>query len=695
MQEVRMKTLRRLIIVGLLAACVVGQVRAIGKVYARIPNNQNSPIYALRIKSLRASVVIRDQLAVTHVDQEFSNDNSMRLEGFYVFQLPDGAQVNEMYLWVNGVRVPYTVKKRADAVVVYQDIVTHMADPAVLEQLGTNLFKLRIFPFNAMSTRRIEIVYSQPLTYYKGTIQYTFPMDMREYTSAPIELVSISVDVKSRYPVLSVQTSIDQFPAAVSSVRVDDSHWTVVYGVENVSFAKDFAVRCDVDRGGHWMVPLTYAPPDSLHEDPYALLWIAIPDTLYGDSVVHREITFVADISSSMDGTRLLQVKDALLSFLDFLTEQDDFNIIAFGTATVKFSPDLLPGSGTAKTAARQFVGQLSAKGLTNIEAAMHDALNQSYHDSSHSAIVFLTDGQPSWGETNPDSLLAKVGRWDPKKIPIFPISIGNEPDVHLLAGMAEQSGGLMSSIAEDDSIFLKMKDLYRLLFLPSIHDASVNFRSLADYDVFPSPLPSLHAGDQFLVSARFLHLGADSVDLSGTVGGVSISVRDWVNFGEADTVMPAVSRYWAAQKIRWLLALIDLVGEKAELVDQVIALSTRYSVLTPYTAFLVVEPAAGPGGTGVAQEQSGLPLKFALLQNYPNPFNPATRIEYEVAHKERIILTVFDLLGRVVALLVDDVREPGRYAVQFDGAGLASGTYFCRMEAGAFVETRTLLLLR
>ncbi len=109
---------------------------AIGRVYARFPNNASSPIYNLRIKTLRATVAIHDQLAVTHVDQEFTNDTNYRLEGFYIFKLPEGAQVHEMYLWINGQRVPYTVKKREDAVVKYQEIVSKIADPAILEQLG-------------------------------------------------------------------------------------------------------------------------------------------------------------------------------------------------------------------------------------------------------------------------------------------------------------------------------------------------------------------------------------------------------------------------------------------------------------------------------------------------------------------------------------------------------------------------------
>lgn len=90
-----------------------------------------------------------------------------------------------------------------------------------------------------------------------------------------------------------------------------------------------------------------------------------------------------------------------------------------------------------------------------------------------------------------------------------------------------------------------------------------------------------------------------------------------------------------------------------------------------------------------------GLPEQFSLSQNYPNPFNPSTRIEYQLPHKEFVSLRVFDVLGREVALLVNEVQSPGTHSVEFSATGLASGVYFYRLESGGFVETKRLVLLR
>jgi aminopeptidase N len=88
-------------------------------------------------------------------------------------------------------------------------------------------------------------------------------------------------------------------------------------------------------------------------------------------------------------------------------------------------------------------------------------------------------------------------------------------------------------------------------------------------------------------------------------------------------------------------------------------------------------------------------PTAFALLQNYPNPFNPVTSIEYQISNKEYVGLTVFDVLGREVATLVNEWKEPGSYSVRFDASGLASGIYLYRLQAGNFVETKRLVVLK
>jgi hypothetical protein len=87
--------------------------------------------------------------------------------------------------------------------------------------------------------------------------------------------------------------------------------------------------------------------------------------------------------------------------------------------------------------------------------------------------------------------------------------------------------------------------------------------------------------------------------------------------------------------------------------------------------------------------------VEFELYDNYPNPFNPSTTIKFELPKSSHVSLTVYDILGREVSVLVNEKREAGAYEVKFDGSNLASGVYFYRIQAGSFVQTKQLLLLR
>lgn len=97
----------------------------------------------------------------------------------------------------------------------------------------------------------------------------------------------------------------------------------------------------------------------------------------------------------------------------------------------------------------------------------------------------------------------------------------------------------------------------------------------------------------------------------------------------------------------------------------------------------------------GVNSNNNKIPDRFALEQNYPNPFNPATFIKFQLPKQAQVSIKVFDILGREVVVLVNEVKQPGYYEIRFDGSSLASGMYFYKIEAGTFVETKKMVLIK
>ena len=93
--------------------------------------------------------------------------------------------------------------------------------------------------------------------------------------------------------------------------------------------------------------------------------------------------------------------------------------------------------------------------------------------------------------------------------------------------------------------------------------------------------------------------------------------------------------------------------------------------------------------------EADGLPTKFALNQNYPNPFNPSTYINYDVPEASQVSIVVYNMLGQKMATLVNEVKSAGSYSLQFDASALSSGVYIYRLEAGSFVSTKKMTLVK
>ncbi len=99
---------------------------------------------------------------------------------------------------------------------------------------------------------------------------------------------------------------------------------------------------------------------------------------------------------------------------------------------------------------------------------------------------------------------------------------------------------------------------------------------------------------------------------------------------------------------------------------------------------------------TGVDEELIGLkPENFALYSNYPNPFNPSTKIRYAISQSAFTTLKVYSVLGQEVATLINEEKSPGVYEVNFNGLNLTSGTYIYKLQAGKFVETKKMILLK
>src|SRR5262249_23549701 len=142
----------------------------------RCPPPTEIPQRPLKVKSIRFTAKITDQVAVTQVEQVFENDTPYLLEGVYFFPLPDNVSITEFAMWDGDKRLVGEVRSRDEARRIYNDIVRARRDPALLEYAGKNLFQASVFPIQPHSDKKIELTYSQVLGNEGGTVAYRYPL---------------------------------------------------------------------------------------------------------------------------------------------------------------------------------------------------------------------------------------------------------------------------------------------------------------------------------------------------------------------------------------------------------------------------------------------------------------------------------------------------------------------------------------
>lgn len=667
---------------------------AIGKIYGRIPRLVNSPLYNLTIQSFDVDVTIVEQLATTRVVQTFANDSWHQLEGVFVFELPQDARITGLALWKSGERVEYNLKELDEAREVYPEIVPRPDDELFPAEEPGNIFRLRLFPIEAKSSLKIELRYFHLMSGNSGALNYTFPLDVANYTDVPIAGGQVTVDISSQHEIQQVQA-----PQALHIATPDANHCQVLYELEEGLPTGDLAIDYQIETGSRHFTLLTCDSLDSL-ADKYFTLWISPPDSLFQDTLLVKEMVFVIDHSASMEGNRLNQVKKAINFYLDQLNPVDRFNILTFSNEVSHFRSDLVPASAVMVQAAKNFVAQLSADALANFEGALTNALEHNFTNWTRRAIVVFTDGEANAGVVDDNAILDNITTANTADVSIFPVGISDDANKSLLTALATQHKGFPFFLEDTDTLANEINRLRPHIWVPVLTDILVEYPGIQPVDLFPRESGNLIQGVQQVIRGRYQGGGTINLHLSGNVGQTQVDLIEPVELGATQDIQ--VARLWAASKIDYYLQMIQKYGEVDELVEAVVSFSKKYEILTPYTAFLLIEPGNGIPAEVADSGKAKTWLKFNLAQNFPNPFNPVTSIRYQLGGpgEQPVKITIFNQLGQLVKNLVETRQAPGQYVIKWNGTNdlglpVASGLYIYRIETPDHKQTRTMLLVR
>ncbi len=544
------------------------------------------PMIQLAIEYHHVEVEIEDQVAITRVDQVFRNDNDWTVEGTYVFPIPEGAAVDAFTLWIDGEPVEGEMLTKEQARRTYEEIVRTMRDPALLEYIDRDAVQASVFPIPPGGERRIQLEYSQILSAEDELVHYRYPLNTEKFSTAPLEQVTIRVEIDGMLPIQAVYSPTH----LIDLERISDHHVLLGYEEYDVKPDRDFDLFYSVDQSQIGVNLMTFRDPQSADPDGYFLLMLTPNIQARQQETIAKDVILVLDKSGSMDGIKFRQAQDALKFILANLKPADRFNIISFSTGTAQYADRLRPAE-EANEAAR-WVDSLAAAGSTDIHRALQEAIFQADQERP-AIIIFLTDGIPTEGVTETELIIENIRSAANSNVRLFAFGVGYDVDTYLLDTLAAENRGTTTYVTPDQSIDESVSGFYAKVSLPVLTDLELDFDDLVVYDTYPNPLPDLFAGTQLMILGRYRGSGEVDLELEGDIHNDRVTYAyDNLAFRRVGG-RDFIPRLWATRKIGMLLNQVRLHGAEEEAIDQIVRLSIRYGIVTPYTSYLVTEPSA------------------------------------------------------------------------------------------------------
>jgi Ca-activated chloride channel family protein len=554
------------------------------------------------IEKLRSAVqvAVTGRIARVTVEEWFRNSGPVMDEGSYLYPLPGETVFSDFSLWQGDRELKGEPMDAAQARTIYEEIVRRKRDPALIELAGHGLLRARVFPITPGETRKITLRYTQLLDRIGDALRFRYAAG----TAAPSRSFRLQVDSAAR---------VGDPYSPTHRLTVNHSGDHLELALADTTAAGDLELLLPLAQGLVGMSLLTHQP---VGEDGAFMLLLAPGRAAEAGEALRRDVVAVLDVSGSMSGDKLDQAKAALAQLLGGLHRGDRFRVVTFGSGVRRYGAGWTDATTDSVRAAQDWVRRLDTGGGTNIAGALTEALAERPREGALGVVVFLTDGLPTVGETDPEHLADQAER-SRGPFRVFAFGIGYDVNTYLLDRLTDRARGVTEYIRPGGDIEQTVGALAAKIASPVLTDLALRGDGIEFYDLQPERLPDLFAGDELVVFGRYRGDGSGerSVTVTGRRNGREERFSTTARFDGAASGNDYIPLLWAARKVGALSRELRLHGPNSEIVSELKRLALRYGILTEYTSYLVQEPiqmvrrpmfGGAPAAAPAPQDQAG-----------------------------------------------------------------------------------------
>ena len=545
---------------------------------------RSGPVADIQRRASNVDVEMRDGVLHYEVEETFINRGDAVGEADYLFPLPKHAAFEGLKLEINGELVAGETMSADEARRIYEDIVRRSRDPALVEWMGHGLLRTRIFPIAAGETRRIVVRFHAVAEREGDAVRVDYFRGGRPDQGADVVRGREDVEGRLRFRLSYPRTAFGRPYSPTHDLRVTDDG--EMARVELSGGAREMTLLLPRRRGARAAIGvLSHAPG---REDGFALLTLSPPSIAPRETP--RDVTLVLDVSGSMSGKKIEQAREAGKQLLATLSPRDRFRLIDFSSDVRTFRDEPVFATRDNLAAAARYLDRLRAEGSTNISGALDEALSAGVENGRLPLVLFVTDGEPTVGERNPDRI-ANLAATERGRRRIFTFGVGADLNVALLERLALEGRGTAHFVRPDESVERAVSVVASRLTSPVATDLRVRVEGARLSKLHPAGPYDLFAGQDLVVLARYEGSGTIRIRFEGESANGPVSWTTEAELPDRDRENAFVARLWATQRVGYLSAERRRNGPSPEIDDEIRALGERYGIPTELTSYLVLEP--------------------------------------------------------------------------------------------------------